>query len=134
MTSKAAARKAEAEAYTSRVKDALARSHEAAAKAVAEYIKTEKRDQQGFVAGVCGGGYIKLYKPSYRLRETLKALGKIDSSYRGGWALSGYTNDIFSHGAGQDYMANHIACNAACEVLAKELAGEGNFYPHSYID
>lgn len=133
MTSKAAAKRVETEAFKARVRSVLDKATTAAVNAAAEYAKTAKRTPEGFIADVCGGGYVVVYKLSYRLRTTLKALEEIQPpSYHGGWALR--LNWHRPGGAGQSYTANDLACRAACEILKAELGDEGEFYPKSYID
>ncbi len=79
------AKKVEAEKYTAYVKSVLAEAHAAAGEAAAKYIKSANRTPDGHVADLCGGGTVVVYKPSYRLRETLKALEEVRHDYDGAW-------------------------------------------------
>ncbi len=124
------AKKAEAEKYTAYVKSVLAEAHAAATAAAAKFIKSAKRTPKGHVADLCGSGTVVVYKPSYRLRETLKALGEVTRDYDGAWHISNFCSQIGS----QSVTAHEKACTASCEVVKRAFPGEGEFYARSRID
>lgn len=124
------AKKAEAEKYTCYVKSVLAEAHAAATAAAAEFVKSAERTPDGHVADLCGNGTVFVFKPSYRLRETLKALGEVARDYNGAWHISNFCSQIGSQSA----TAHEKACAAACEVLKGAFPGEGEFYARSRID
>ena len=124
------AKKAEAEKFTAYVKSVLAEAHAAATAAAAEFIKSAKRTPDGQVADLCGNGTVFVFKPSYRLRETLKALGEVTRDYDGAWHISNFSSRVGS----QSVTAHEKACAASCEVLKRAFPGEGEFFARARIN
>ncbi len=123
------AKKVEAEKYTAYVKSVLAEAHAAAGEAAAKYIKSANRTPDGHVADLCGGGTVVVYKPSYRLRETLKALEEVTRDYDGAWHISNFYSQVSS----QSVIAHEKACGAACEVFRRRFPDEGEFFARTYL-
>jgi hypothetical protein len=128
--SKKAQKEADQEAYTAKVRKALQDAHEAARNAADTYIASAKKTPDGHVIDTCGVGNITIFKPSYRFRETLKAMGEISSGYRGAWHISHFSRNVHS----QSITAHEVAMNAARDVLQREFPEEPAFYPSVYMD
>jgi hypothetical protein len=111
-------------------KAALDEAHAAATKAFLDFKKTAKIAKEGYIIDSCGYADVVVYKPSYRLRTTLKALGEIEKSHGGAWSVSNFTKSVKE----QSITANEVACQAACEVLKRRFPGEGEFFATSRMD
>ena len=122
-------KQAESERFFTHVKATLDEAHRAAAKAAEEFMRTSKRTPDGHIADYCGGAWVVVYKPSYRLRTTLKSLGEIERGHQGAWEVSRF----FKHANTQSVTAHEEACRAACGVLRERLSGEGEFFAKSYL-
>jgi hypothetical protein len=123
-------KRAEAEAFRVRVRAALDEAHKAAAAAFADYKKTAKLTPEGLIIDACGGASVVVYKPSHRLRTTLKAMGELQSNDRGLWGISEFWRDVNS----QSLTAHEVACRAARKVLERHFPGEGEFLAPSRMD
>ncbi|MER9064123.1 hypothetical protein [Mesorhizobium sp. M0500] len=129
--SKAAQKKAEAAKFEARVKSVLVDAHAAAKAAYEDFANTADRTPEGHIKDSCGGGYVVVYKPSYRLRTTLKKMNEIIQGYGGGWHVSHFTKEVHS----QSVTAGVKAAEAAREILHREFGlTDGEFYTESYID
>lgn len=124
--SKASERQA---AFVEEVKRVVAEAHEAAKTASAAFAATAERHPQGYIADLCGGASITVYKVSYRLREALKTLGLTQGSYNGGWHISGRWTDI----SDQSVTLEMTGAEAARDVLRAAFPDDGEFYATSYL-
>jgi hypothetical protein len=115
-------------AYLDSVKGALEAGHAAAWTAYAEFAKTAERTPEGRIADVLGAAWVSVYKPSYRLRAALKALGEVETDGRGTWIVSNFDK----HANEQSVTAHRIACEAACAILKERFPDDGEFLTHSY--
>lgn len=122
---------AEASAYLALVKDAIEAAHAAASAAVAEFANAAERTPEGRIVDVFGGAWVSVYKPTYRFRSALKALGEIQKGDGGAWIVSNFSKHVVRE---QSVMAHRIACDAARAVLQRRLPDDGEFLTHSYRD
>ena len=122
---------ADAAVFLTLVRAALDEAHREASAAFSEFVTKAKRTSEGHIADVCGGAWVALIKPSYKLRTALQGLGQIESGPRPGlWSVSTFPKQVTE----QSVTAQEIACKSACEVLNRRLGGEGSFTVHTYID
>ena len=128
--SKKAIKEAERAAFLDSVRGTLAKAQQAAHEAYEDTVKKLDVKNDGVIRDSCGGAYIKMYQPSYKLRIALKELGEIESSGRDGWVIS-TPNNYVKH---QGVSLQDNACRAACNILKDRLVGEAEFYVHSYTD
>jgi hypothetical protein len=124
------AKKAAVDMNLARLRAILDEAHDAAAAAFAEFIKNAPLSSEGLVIDACGWAAVVVFKPSYRFREGMKALGEIDRDYVGAWHISNFTKHVRS----QSLTAHRIACEAACAVLQRRCPGEGHFFAKSRMD
>jgi hypothetical protein len=113
-----------------RLRAILDEAHDAAAAAFAEFMKTAELSPEGLVIDACGCATVVIFKPSYRFREGMKALGEIQRDYNGAWHVAHFTKHVNS----QSLTAHRIACEAACAVLQQRCPGEGEFFAKSRMD
>jgi hypothetical protein len=122
-------KQAESEQFLAHVKAALDEAHGAAAAAAQSFMKSAKRTPEGHIADYCGGAWVGVYKPSYKLRTALKSLGEIERGDQGAWEISQFSK----HADTQSVTAHAEACRAACGVLRERLGDEGEFFARSYV-
>ncbi len=123
-------RQAEARRFTSYVEAMLADAHRAALEAAKDFLKTAKRTPDGHAEDLCGRATVVVYKPSYRLRETLKTLGEVQRDYDGAWWISDFSHNVPS----QSVTAHERACAAARDVFVRAFPGEGQFSSKTFIN
>ena len=123
-------RAAKAASDNAEVRAALDEAHAAATQAFLDFKKTAKIAPEGHIIDACGFADVVVFKPSYRLRATLKALGEIEQGYKGAWSVSHFTRNVTE----QSITAHEVACRAASEVLRRRFPGEGEFFATSRMD
>ena len=124
------AKQAERDAYAAHVRSALEDAHLAAEAAFARFMQSAPLTPDGFVGDLCGGAMVGVYKPSYRLRTTLQAIGEIEKDYKGAWYISNFSRHVIRQ---QSITAHEETCRAACAVLQERLSGEGQFFARRYM-
>ncbi|KAB7783932.1 hypothetical protein [Methylorubrum populi] len=126
----AAVKAAEKAAFRLKVAAALERAHAAAEAAYDVFARSARRNESGLIVDTFGWADVIMYTPSRRLQDALKALGETQRTQSGMWYVSRFPREADT----QSITAYEVACRAACEVLARELAGEGEFHVRTHID
>ncbi len=87
--------------------------------------------KDGIVYDTAGWAWVKVWKPSYHFRESIKRLDPRAHGFRGGWTVIGFGRDM-PKGAHQSLTAHEIACKAALEVMVSAFPDE-EFTVNSHI-
>ena len=108
MTRGSESRKEAAKKFIAHVNVVLDEAQAAAAAAFSNFVATANLDKTGHPIDSMGSGDIIVFKPSYRLREALKALGEVQRDNDGAWWISN-----FRKYGNQSLTAAEKTCEAA---------------------
>lgn len=122
-----------AAAFDTALKAALDEAHEAGLNAIENFIRTSWMVKDGIVYEAAGWAFVKVWKPSYHFRESLKRLSPQAHGFRGDWTLNiGFGKDR-PRAINQSLTVEETYCEAAIKVMRARFP-DGEFSVSSRMD
>lgn len=118
--------------FDAKLASIIAEAKAAGLHAVDEFMRTSWMVKDSEVGDASGWAWVKVWKPSYKFRESLKRLLPNEHGFRGEWMVLGFGRDL-PKGAYQAITAHEIACKAAVRVMRAHFPDE-EFSVDSHMD
>lgn len=118
--------------FDANLKAAMEEAHEAGLDAINEFLRTSPLVKEGVIYDTAGWAFVKVWKPSYHFRESLKRLYPKERALRGAWTLNiGFGKKRPE--INQSITADEVYCKAALKIMSAHFPDE-EFTVESRVD